>query len=102
MTRTYRAYSATLSGDYLDIRGQQMTRSDVYASDRYDASQKLGEEVRASGGAGLLYDSLRRRNGSNVVTHRARNITDIIQTNHFEILVLATSRTIEVRKLSTS
>jgi hypothetical protein len=102
MTRTYRAYSATLSGDYLDIRGQQMTRSDVYASDRYDASQKLGEEVRASGGAGLLYDSLRRLNGSNVITHRARNITDIIQTNHFEILVLATSRTIEVRKLSTS
>jgi len=54
MTRTYRAYAATLLGDYLDIRGQQARRSDVYASDRYDASQELGEEVRASGGAGLL------------------------------------------------
>src|ERR1700704_5494077 len=30
MTRTYRAYAATLLGDYLDIRGQQATRSDVY------------------------------------------------------------------------
>jgi hypothetical protein len=49
MTRTYRAYAATLLGDYLDIRGQQAKRPDVYASDRYDASQKLGEEVRASG-----------------------------------------------------
>ena len=52
MSRTYRAYAATLLGDYLDIRGQQVTRSDVYASERYDASQKLGEEVRSSGGCG--------------------------------------------------
>ena len=51
---TYRAYAATLLGDYLDIRGQQATRTDVYASNSYDASQKFGEEVRASGSAGLL------------------------------------------------
>jgi hypothetical protein len=100
MTRTYRAYAATLSGDYLDIRSQQSRRADVYASDRYDASQKLGEEVRASGGAGLLYDSLRRLTGVNVVAHRPRNISDIVQTDHFDITVLATSRTIDVRKLS--
>jgi hypothetical protein len=58
------------------------------------------EEVRASGGAGLLYDSLRRRTGSNVVAHRPRNVTDIVQTDHFEITVLATSRMIDGRKLS--
>ena len=100
MTRTYRAYAATLLGDYLDIRGQQATRTEVYASDRYHASQTFGEEVRASGGAGLLYDSLRRRTGVNVVAHRPRNITDIVQTDHFEITVQATSRMIDVRKLS--
>lgn len=100
MTRTYRAYAATLSGDYLDIRGQQITRPEIYASDSYDASQKLGEAVRAAGGAGLLYDSLRRRTGLNVVAHRPRNITDIVQTDHFEITVLATSRLINVRRLS--
>ena len=38
-----------------------MMRSDVYASERYDASQKLGEEVGSSGGAGLIYNSLRRQ-----------------------------------------
>ena len=97
---TYRAYTATLLGDYLDIKVRQTTRADAYASDRYDASQKLGEEVRVSGGAGLLYDSLRRRTGANVIAHRPRNITDIVQTDHFEITVLATSRTIDVRKLS--
>jgi hypothetical protein len=100
MSRAYRAYAATLLGSYLDIRGQQVTRSDVYASERYDASQKLGEEVRSSGGAGLIYDSLRRQTGVNVVAHRPRNIADIVQTDHFEITVLATSRTIDVRKLS--
>jgi hypothetical protein len=99
MNRTYRAYTATLLGDYLDIRGQQLTRPDVYASEHYDASQKLGEGIRASGGAGLLYDSLRRRT-SNVVAHRPRNIVDIVQTDHFEIAVSALARVIEVRKLS--
>jgi RES domain len=100
MTRTYRAYSTTLSGNYLDIRGQQAARADVYASDRYDASQKLGEQIRASGGAGLLYNSLRRRTGSNVVAHRPGNITDIVQTDHFEITVEAAARVVDVRKLS--
>jgi RES domain len=100
MSRTYRAYTATLLGDYLDIRGQQPIRPDVYASERYDASQKLGEEIRTSGGAGLLYNSLRRRTGINAVAHRPRNIVDIAQTDHFEITILAASRTIDVRKLS--
>ena len=100
MTRSYRAYATTLLGSYLDIRGQQAMRPEVYASDRYDAAQKFGEQVRASGGAGLLYDSLRRRTGTNVVAHRPRNITDIVQTDHFEITVEAASRMIYVRRLS--
>jgi hypothetical protein len=52
------------------------------------------------GWRGLIYDSLRRQAGVNVVAHRPRIITDIVQTDHFEITVLATSRTIDVRKLS--
>ncbi|HEY8332389.1 MAG TPA: RES family NAD+ phosphorylase [Tardiphaga sp.] len=100
MSRTYRAYAATLLGDYLDIGGQEVTRSAVYASERYDASQKLGEEIRSSGGAGLIYNSLRRQTGVNVVAYRPRNITDIVQTDHYEIAVLATSRMIDVRKIS--
>lgn len=99
MTRTYRAYATTLSGNYLDIRGQQ-ARPEIYASNRYAAAQKLGEQVRASGGAGLLYNSLRRRAGTNVVAHRPRNITDIVQTDHFEITVEAASRVIDVRRVS--
>jgi hypothetical protein len=102
MSRRYRAYTATLLGNYLDIRAQQAVRPDVYASECYDASQKLGEQVRASGGAGLVYDSLRRRSGVNVVAHWPRNITDIVQTDHFEIAVAPASRTIDIRKLTMS
>ena len=101
MTRIYRAYTATLQGEYLDIRGQQSVRPDLYSSDSYAEAQKFGEAVRASGGAGILYDSLRRRAGVNVVTHRPRNIADIAQADHFEITVSSTGRNIEVRKLKT-
>ena len=79
MSRTFRAYSATLLGDYLDIRGQQDQRPEIYASARYDASQQLGEQVRASGGAGLIYDSLQaarrhqRRRASAAQHHRPRS-----------------------------
>jgi hypothetical protein len=101
MTRVYRAYTATLQGEYLDIRGQQSVRPDLYASDSYAEAQKFGEAVRASGGGGILYDSLRRRSGVNVVAHRPRNIAGVAQTDHFEITVSSTGRDIEVRKLKT-
>ncbi|MGB3446257.1 MAG: RES family NAD+ phosphorylase [Xanthobacteraceae bacterium] len=100
MQRRYRAYTASLLGDYLDIRGQKVARRDVYASDSYAVSQVVGEQVRASGGAGLVYDSLRRVNGINVVAHRPRNITDVLQTDHYEITVQARFRAIDVHKLS--
>ena len=100
MSRTYRTYTATLLGNYRDIRRQQARYPDVYASDRYDASQKFGEDLRASGSAGILYTSLRRQSGTNVVAFRTRNITDIVQEDHFEITASATDRTINVRKLS--
>jgi hypothetical protein len=100
MRRTYRAFTATLRGRYHDIRGQQATRPALYAGDSYAASQDFGEEVRASGGAGIVYDSVRRHGGVNVVAHRPRNVTSIAQTDHYEITVSASVRTIDVRKLS--
>ncbi|MBY2905727.1 RES family NAD+ phosphorylase [Rhizobium leguminosarum] len=100
MARTYRSYSANLIGDYLDIRGEQTLRPDVYDGTSYAASQVLGEEVRSSGGAGILYDSVRLRSGVAIVAHRPRNIQGVAQADHFEIAVSATDRRIEVRKLA--
>ncbi|MGO8154559.1 RES family NAD+ phosphorylase [Rhizobium leguminosarum] len=100
MARTYRSYSANLIGDYLDVRGEERLRPDVYDGTSYAASQVLGEEVRSSGGAGILYDSVRLRSGVAIVAHRPRNIRDVVQADHFEITVSATDRRIDVRKLA--
>jgi len=102
LRRQYRCYSARLEGAYLDIRGQQAARPDACASDSYAASQLLGETVRASGGAGMLYDSLRHAGGTNVVAHRPRNVLDVTQAGHFELVALAASRRIELRRLATA
>ncbi|NKJ71412.1 RES domain-containing protein [Rhizobium leguminosarum bv. viciae] len=100
MARTYRSYSANLIGDYLDIRGEERLRHDVYDGTSYAASQVLGEEVRSSGGAGILYDSVRLKGGAAIVAHRPRNIQGVVQADHFEITVSATDRRIDVRKLA--
>lgn len=100
MQRTYRCYRARLAGDYRDIRGCRATRPDVYAPDDYRAAQLLGESVRASGGAGILYDSVRRRGGVNIVAYRPTNVLDIAQADHFEIRAVAAARRIEVRRLT--
>jgi RES domain len=100
LSRQYRVYSARLEGDYLDLRGQQAARPEVYASDDYAAGQILGEAVRASGGAGILFDSLRHASGINVVAHRPRNVQDVAQGDHYELRVEAGSRRIEARRLA--
>lgn len=100
MGRQYRCYAAQLAGGYLDLRGQARARPDIYAPDSYAASQVLGEAVRASGGAGILYDSVRHAGGLNVVAHRPRNVLEIVQTDHFEITVRAGERRIDVRRLA--
>jgi hypothetical protein len=98
IARVYRSYTCTLLGEYLDIRGGKLA-PEIYASDSYKASQQLGETVRARGGAGILYDSIRHQGGINVVAHRPRNIQDVIQTDHFRIMVQASTQRIEVRRL---
>jgi hypothetical protein len=100
MRRLFRQYSARLAGDYLDIRGQRAALADVYASDSYAASRQLGERVRAGGGAGILYDSVRHAGGVNIAAHRLRNVLDVVQADHFEIRATAASRRIELRRLS--
>ncbi|TKT74675.1 RES family NAD+ phosphorylase [Aquamicrobium sp. LC103] len=102
LSRTYRAYSARIGGEHVDIRGQQAAHPEFYLSDSYAASQSFGEGVRTSGRAGILYDSVRLRGGINVATFRPSLVLDVLQTDHFEISVAARGRSIEVRKLGSA
>jgi hypothetical protein len=100
MSRKYRCYTSTLLGDYRDIRDMAANYPEVYASSDYTASQAFGEQVRARGEAGIVYDSLRYRGGGCVVAYVPKNIANVLQTDHYEITVTAQSRRIEVTKLS--
>jgi hypothetical protein len=99
LTRKFRTYTSILAGDYLDIRGQQAARPEIYASDSYAASQVLGESVRDADGAGLIFDSLRHAGGINIVAHRPRNVLDVTQTDHYGLTVQADASRIELRRL---
>lgn len=100
LARQYRTYSARIDGAYLDLRGQQQARPEIYASDSYAAGQTFGEAVRASGGDGLLFDSLRHAGGHNVVAYRPRHVLDVTQADHFELHVETESPRIEARRLT--
>ena len=100
LQRAFRTYTASLAGDYLDLRGQQAARPEVYAPGSYAASQLLGESIRAAGGAGIIYDSVRHAGGTNVVAHRPRNILQVTQADHWLLAVQAASPRISLKRLS--
>jgi hypothetical protein len=98
--RTYCAYTCSLAGSYLDIKGEQAMRADIYAPDSYASSQRLGESVRAGGGTGIIYDSVRHSGGVNVVAYRPRNVLDVLQAEHFQISVEAASKRMQVKRIA--
>jgi hypothetical protein len=85
LTLHYRTYTAKLAGAYEDIRGMAATRPELYETDDYAASQTFGEALRASGGDGILYDSVRHAGGTNVVALRPKNVRDVVMGTHYEI-----------------
>lgn len=86
--RVFRCYTARLLGDdFLDLRGQRQAHPDLYSGTSHVASQAFGESIRASDRSGIVYDSVRFRDGTNVVSYRPRQIADIRQSDHYDLLV---------------
>jgi RES domain len=100
LNRVYRAYSSRLAGEYLDIRGQQAAHPDLYDGTSYASSQPFGETTRASGGSGIIYESVRHAGGVNVVAYRPRNVLNVVQSDHYEIKVVTATNRIEARRLA--
>ncbi len=96
--RVFRCYAACLLGDdFLDLRGQQQTRPDLYSGTSHGASQEFGESIREAAGSGIVYESVRHRNGTNIVAYHPQQITDVRQTDHFDLLVPVHGRIIARR-----
>jgi RES domain len=85
LTLHYRTYTSKLAGTYQDIRGMTATRPELYRADNYTASQSFGEAIRAAGGDGIVYDSVRHVGGTNIVALRPKNVRDIVMGVHYEI-----------------
>ena len=83
----YRAYAAMLKGDgYVDIRGTVPTDGILNPGD-WRAGQVFGEAVRAGGGDGIVYPSVRHVGGENVVAYRPNQIFDVTVAATFELTV---------------
>ncbi|ENT02345.1 hypothetical protein C038_03179 [Brucella sp. 63/311] len=98
LARTFRTYTARLEGSFVDISGEKETMADIYDHTSYAASQRFGEEMRATGETGILFDSPRHEGGINPVAFRPSRILEVTQADHYEITVEASSRRIEARK----
>lgn len=97
MTRTFRCYAARLAGRYRDIRG---THPDLHDPHSHGAGQAFGEAMRAAGGDGIVYDSVRHSGGIAVCAYRPRKIEDVVQAAHYEISVEAAVNRIDARRLT--
>lgn len=97
-SRRYRAYRCRLAGSYRDIRGVE--DGGLYASTSHAASQTFGEGLRAAGEDGLVYDSLRHRDGVAICAYRPSKVLDVVQAEHFDIAVEVERPTIRVTRLA--
>lgn len=75
--------------DLVDIRGQRVSRPDLYDPDDYAAGQTFGVRLRwpASGPGenGIVYDSVRRAGGTNVCIYRPTLVAlPLLQADHYE------------------
>jgi hypothetical protein len=100
--RIYRSYHSRLTGDdFVDLRGARAAHAELYAEASYTASQRFGEGIRGSGRSGIVYDSLRHVGGTNVVAYRPRRISDVLQADHYDLIVPIAGKII-VRRLNGS
>lgn len=100
ISRVYRAYSCQIAGQHIDLRGMRATHADLFSSQSYGASQAFGENIRATNGNGIIYESVRHASGHNVCVLRPPLISNVTQTSHLGITARADSYEIKVKRLS--
>lgn len=77
-----RCYLADVSCELHDLRGLRGKMPDVYDPASYQASQKLGRELRNRGSNGIAFESVRRPGGECVAIFRPRLVQNVRQSVH--------------------
>jgi len=80
-----RCYRAAVKEPLHDIRGSKQHLPEVYAPDRYAASQVFGAALREAGSWGIVYDSVRDTGGECVGIFRPRALAPAVQGEHVSL-----------------
>jgi len=80
-----RSYASDIN-DYLhDIRGMQVELPDIYTSnpDQYGYPQDFSNKLRNEGSNGIVYDSVRRKDGQCIAIFRPKVLSPVKQGSHY-------------------
>jgi hypothetical protein len=79
----------TIKSDFVDVRGLQKNRPELYRDADYSASQAFASEIRWPKSPppenGIVFDSVRRKSGTNVCIFWPSKVPlPVAQGDHFE------------------
>ena len=80
-----RSYASDISDHFHDIRGLQIELPEIYASspDQYGYPQAFSKELRNKGSNGIVYDSVRHKDGECVAIFRPKVLSLVKQGTHY-------------------
>jgi RES domain-containing protein len=73
-----------VDAEVCDIRGPRESHPELYDPESYAASQPFGEAQRRAGANGIVYASVRRPSGTNLVIYRPSLLPPVIEGDHFD------------------
>jgi hypothetical protein len=79
-----RQYLADFDAQFHDIRGDDPSHAELHDSRSYEASQKLGRELLATGSNGIIYRSVRHSGGECLACFRPSRVLNVRPAAHFE------------------
>jgi RES domain-containing protein len=75
---------STPAGAFHDLRGLRTRRAELHDPESYAASQPFGEALRRGGADGIVFESVRRNGGTNLVVFRPRLLPPVLQGDHYD------------------
>ena len=73
-----------VDAEVCDVRSLRGSDPDLYDPESYAASQPFGEALRNAGANGIVYISVRRPSGTNLVIYRPSLLPPVLQGDHFD------------------
>ena len=73
-----------VDAEVCDLRGLRKRHPELYDPESYAASQPFGEALRRTGANGIVYGSVRRPAGTNLVVYRPSLLPPVLQREHLD------------------